>query len=138
MTEEREPALLEAAGLVKRYAAKKRVRNPENGKWENAWVQAVDNVSFSLKERETLGIVGESGCGKSTLARCIMKLTPLSGGKLLFRGREVSGMSQREFRELRPKIQMVFQNPYSSFNPKLTLGRSLKTVGKAVGIAPGE
>lgn len=138
MTEEREPALLEAAGLVKRYAAKKRVRNPENGKWENAWVQAVDNVSFSLKERETLGIVGESGCGKSTLAWCIMKLTPLSGGKLLFRGREVSGMSQREFRELRPKIQMVFQNPYSSFNPKLTLGRSLKTVGKAVGIAPGE
>lgn len=138
MTEEKAPALLEAAGLVKNYSAKKRVKNPETGKWESAWVQAVDHVSFSLEERETLGIVGESGCGKSTLARCIMKLTPLSGGELFFRGREVSGLSQREFRALRPKIQMVFQNPYSSFNPKLTLGRSMKTVGRAVGLAQEE
>lgn len=130
VAKERDAPLLRAEGIVKNYSAGKRTGG--------GLVQAVDNVSFSLNERETLGIVGESGCGKSTLARCLLKLTPLSDGKIYFRGQELAGLMQKQFRPLRPKMQMVFQNPYSSFNPKLTLGRSLRSVGKVVGLEPKE
>lgn len=84
-------------------------------------VSAVHDVSFSLREQATLGIVGESGCGKSTLARLIMRLIQPDVGKVNYRGEDILPLSGSSLQKVRKKIQMVFQNPYSSINPKLSI-----------------
>jgi oligopeptide/dipeptide ABC transporter ATP-binding protein len=86
---------------------------------------AVDDVSLTVRRGETVGLVGESGSGKSTLGRAILRLLDLDGGKVLFEGQEIQGLSEREFRPLRAKIQMVFQDPATSFNPTMTIGQTL-------------
>lgn len=86
---------------------------------------AVDDVSLIVRRGETVGLVGESGSGKSTLGRAILRLLDLDGGKILFEGQEIQGLSEREFRPLRTKLQMVFQNPATSFNPAMTIGQTL-------------
>jgi len=85
------------------------------------FVKAVDGVSLSIAQGETLSIVGESGCGKSTLARLIMRLYEPDEGKILLDGRDISSMTQQQLRPLRNKVQMVFQDPYSSLDPLWTI-----------------
>lgn len=84
--------------------------------------KAVDDVSFFLKERETLGIVGESGSGKSTLAKMITRLTDITDGTLKFQGKDITKLKQRQMKDIYGNIQMVFQNPAGSFDPRRTLG----------------
>lgn len=91
---------------------------------------AVDGVSFDLKEGEILGIVGESGCGKSTLARCVIRLLKPDSGEIIWRGADISRLDERGLRDVRPEIQMIFQNPYASFNPRFSVGNSIERVGK--------
>lgn len=100
----------------------------------NLTVKAVDDVSFDILPGQILGVVGESGCGKSTLGRCIMHLTGISEGKVFYKDKEISGLNDREMKEIRKHMQMVFQNPFSSFNPKHTIGKALIDVAREYGM----
>ena len=113
-----ENPLISVSDLSKTYT-KQRLSKP---------IYAVRDISFSMSAGEILGIVGESGCGKSTLARCMIRLITPTGGTVTFDGKDLTKMTDRQLMEVRPRIQMVFQNPYSSFNPKLTIGKSLRAV----------
>ncbi len=88
-------------------------------------LKGVDGISFDIHEGETLGLVGESGCGKSTLGRALLRLIDHSAGSVSYRGRSLDTLSRREMRTLRPKLQIIFQDPYSSLNPRITIGDAI-------------
>ena len=93
------------------------------------YLKAVDDVSFKIKEGTTLGIVGESGCGKTTLGRAILRLHPATGGQVLFNGIDVNSLKTKELNALRPQMQIIFQDPYSSLSPRMPIG---EIIGEAV------
>lgn len=105
--------LLEVKDLQKYFP----IRSGLLGRVQN-WVKAVDGISFSIQPGETLGLVGESGCGKTTVGRSILRLIEPSAGSVLFQGIELTKLSRKELRKLRPKLQIIFQDPYSSLNPR--------------------
>ncbi len=91
----------------------------------NSVVKAVNDVSFQISKGETLGLVGESGCGKTTLSRMLLGLIPASEGQIIFKGKDLCSLSKSEMREMRKEMQIIFQDPYSSLNPKHTIGDSI-------------
>ena len=99
-------------------------------------LRAVDDVSLEIRQGQILGVVGESGCGKSTLGRSLLRLFPVTDGEILFEGKDISRFTRRELKPIRRNMQMVFQNPYSSFNPKQRIGKALREVGHVYGMRP--
>jgi peptide/nickel transport system ATP-binding protein len=128
-----EAPLLEVTDLVKHYPVKRGLLIDR----EVDRVRAVDGVSFSVERGETLGLVGESGSGKSTLSRTVLQLLRPTSGSVRFEGREIAGLSRRAMRPLRPEMQMIFQDPYASLNPRKRIGQivgePLRLQGRASG-----
>jgi oligopeptide transport system ATP-binding protein len=102
------------------------------------YVKAVDDISFEIYRGETLGLVGESGCGKTTTARVVLQLDPPTSGSVQLEGRELVGLKGEELRLMRTKMQIIFQNPYTSLNPRMTVGRALLEPMAVHGIATGK
>lgn len=96
---------------------------------ERSYVKAVDDVSFSIKRGTTMGLVGESGCGKTTVGRTILRLHDVTAGQVIFDGKDLSKVSKKALRRMRPQMQMIFQDPYSSLSPRLPIG---EIIGEAV------
>lgn len=108
--------ILQVQGVKKHFPIRKGTLKRAIG-----WIKAVDNVDLVLAQGETLGLVGESGCGKSTLARVILRLLELDTGKIFYKGEDIASYSEKEMKKLRGEMQIVFQDPYGSLNPKLTV-----------------
>jgi len=117
-------ALLEVRNLVKHFPVGKGA------------VRAVDDVSFTLRRGETLGLVGESGCGKTTTGRCVLRLEKPTSGQILFEGIDLASLSNDALRKTRRRMQVIFQDPYSSLNPRMTIGQILAEPLKVHAIVP--
>jgi peptide/nickel transport system ATP-binding protein/oligopeptide transport system ATP-binding protein len=124
--------VLEVAGLVKRFPIRQRLFGGGGG-----FVQALNGVGFSIRPGQTLGVVGESGCGKTTLGKAVLRMFPVDAGRILWRGEDVTTAGTDELRGLRRHIQMVFQDPFSSFNPRMTCGRIVAEPLEIHGLAAG-
>lgn len=116
--------ILEVKNLKKYFPIKSGVFSKQKGE-----VKAVDGISFKLKRGTTMGLVGESGCGKSTVGRTILRLIEKTDGEVLFKGEEIYNLNKKDLRHLRTKMQIIFQDPYSSLSPRLPVG---EIIGEAV------
>src|SRR5512136_417862 len=111
-----EAPLLQVVDLVKHF--------PQGGgilARPTAWVKAVSGVSFAVRRGESFGLVGESGCGKTTIGRMVLRLTEPTSGRIEFDGRDILHLSRKDFRHLRRRMQIIFQDPYSSLDPRMTV-----------------
>ncbi|MGM8366128.1 ABC transporter ATP-binding protein [Virgibacillus sp. W0181] len=120
-TDERVNPILDVQGLRKYFSSKKTF-----GKSTNKQVKAVDDVSFQIFKGETMGLVGESGCGKSTTGRSMLRIIEPSSGKVMYENQDILKLSSKQFRRVKQEMQMVFQDPYSSLNPRKRIGDTLK------------
>jgi peptide/nickel transport system ATP-binding protein len=107
--------ILEGLGLVKHFGGGRHLF------WKSPVVHAVDDVSIAVNRQETFAIVGESGCGKSTLGRLLLRLIEATAGRVVFEGRDLRSLGAAELRELRRDMQIIFQDPFSSLNPRMTV-----------------
>ncbi len=127
---ESQPPLLEVRDLAVHFPFS---RGPFYRR-EHGAIRAVDGVSFAIGEGETFGLVGESGCGKSTTARAILNLVPITDGEVLWKGERIGGLADRAMRPYRRQIQMIFQDPFASLNPRMTVGRIVTEPMKIFGL----
>lgn len=125
--------ILQIENLTKHFPIKSGVFGRESGR-----VRAVDGVSFELREGETLGLVGESGCGKSTLGRTLLRLIEPTSGRIVWRGRDIVPLSSSDLRPLRREMQIIFQDPYASLNPRMTVGEIIGEAFAIHGLAKGK
>ncbi|MFD2169889.1 ABC transporter ATP-binding protein [Tumebacillus lipolyticus] len=125
--------ILEVNGLKKYFPIRDGALSKVQG-----YVKAVDDVSFSVREGETLGIVGESGCGKSTTGRAILRLTEPTDGKVIFQGQSLTELKKDQLRKIRRDLQIVFQDPFASLNPRMTIGSILEEPLKIHGMSNGQ
>ena len=116
-------ALVEVEGLVKHFPVRGGVLNRVVGH-----VHAVNGVSFAIERGETLGVVGESGCGKSTLGKCVLRLHEPTAGRVVYAGQEITSLDHAELMRFRRRMQIIFQDPYSSLNPRLTVRAMLREI----------
>src|SRR5437868_9209876 len=126
------PAVLEVTDLIKHYPVRNGLLRRRVGT-----VHAVDGVSFSVGKGETLGLVGESGCGKSTVARSVLRLVEPSSGAIKLNGTDITGLSKAEMRPHRRSMQIVFQDPFASLNPRMTAGDIVGEPLSVHGLATG-
>jgi peptide/nickel transport system ATP-binding protein/oligopeptide transport system ATP-binding protein len=117
---ERSDNLIEVRGLVKHFPVRGGILQRTQG-----WVQAVDDVSFTIRQGETLGLVGESGCGKTTVGRLLLRLIEPTGGQIWFEGNDLAAISRGELKSLRREMQIIFQDPFSSLDPRSQIGDSI-------------
>ncbi|GDY56857.1 hypothetical protein SVIO_074800 [Streptomyces violaceusniger] len=123
--------LLKVSGLVKHFPIKKGLLQRQSGA-----VQAVDGLDFDVRPGETLGVVGESGCGKSTMGRLITRLLEPTSGTIEFEGKDITHLNTAQMRPMRRDVQMIFQDPYSSLNPRHTVGAIVSAPFRLQGVTP--
>lgn len=120
MAETEDPPLVEAVGLKKYFPVLSGIFRHRVG-----WVKALDGLDLTIRKGKIVGLVGESGCGKSTAARTLIRLTQPTEGKVVFQGQDITSLDQKALTTLRPQMQMIFQDPQSSLNPRLTIAHSI-------------
>ena len=125
-------SLVEVKHLVKHFPVRGGILQRTQG-----WVQAVDDVSFTVRRGETLGLVGESGCGKTTVGRILLKLIEPTSGQVLFEGRDLARLTEHELKPFRRKMQIIFQDPFSSLDPRTPIGDSIGEGLRVHGVRSG-
>ncbi|WP_435575543.1 ABC transporter ATP-binding protein [Clostridium gasigenes] len=125
MVKKKNDVIIEVNNLSKYFPVNKGIFS------KKSYVKAVDNVSFTIKRGETLGLVGESGCGKTTTGRTVLKLYNSTAGQIIFNGEDITHFSEKQMVPLRKNMQMIFQDPYASLNPRMTVG---DIIGEAIDI----
>jgi oligopeptide/dipeptide ABC transporter ATP-binding protein len=122
-------ALLKVEGLKKYFPVRRGFFQGVIG-----WIKAVDGVAFEIYQGKTLGLVGESGCGKSTIARLVLRLLAPDEGRIIYKGEDISGLPEEKIKPLRKEMQIIFQDPYGSLNPRMTIGQSIEEGLRIIGI----